>query len=188
MRRVLAAALVLWSAGSVGADTLEQRLAACLACHGENGRSETPNVPSLGAQPAFYVLIQLYMFRERLRIVDVMNEAAKGLSNDDLRTVAETIAQLPPPRPPARAGDPDRTARARAVIEQNRCNFCHKGDFTGEQNVPRLAGQREDYLVQAMRAYKDNTRRGYDAAMADVMYPIGDDQIHDLAHFLAHLP
>jgi cytochrome c553 len=188
MRCLLAAALVLWPACSVDADTLEQRLAACLACHGENGRSQTPNVPSLGAQPAFYVLIQLYMFREGLRRVDVMNEAAKGLSNDDLLTVAETIAQLPPPGPAAGAADRARVARAQAVIQQNRCNFCHKGDFTGEQNVPRLAGQREDYLVQAMRAYKDNTRRGYDAAMADVMYPIGDDQIRDLAHFLAHLP
>jgi hypothetical protein len=38
-----------------------------------------------------------------------------------------------------------------------------------------------------MRKYKNNTRRGYDAAMADVLYPISDEQIGDLAYFLAGL-
>ena len=55
----------------------------------------------------------------------------------------------------------------------------------GQQNVPRLAGQREDYLAKALREYKDNSRRGYDASMADVLYHISDEQIADLAYFLA---
>jgi cytochrome c553 len=70
---------------------------------------------------------------------------------------------------------------------QHRCNFCHNEEFSGEKNVPRLAGQREDYLVKALREYKSNTRRGYDASMADVMYPVTDADILDLAHFLARV-
>jgi cytochrome c553 len=54
--------------------------------------------------------------------------------------------------------------------------------------VPRLAGQREDYLVKALRAYKNNTRRSYDAAMGDVLYGISDEQLLDLAYFLARFP
>ena len=77
--------------------------------------------------------------------------------------------------------------RIRALIDQHRCNFCHQGNYSGEQNVPRLAGQREDYLVKALREYKSNTRRGYDAAMADVFYQISDEQILDLAYYLARL-
>ena len=65
--------------------------------------------------------------------------------------------------------------------------FCHNRDYSGEQNVPRLAGQREDYLVKALREYKNNTRRGYDASMADVLYLIRDEQILDLAYFLSRL-
>ena len=83
--------------------------------------------------------------------------------------------------------DPARVERARTLIEQHRCNFCHNRDYSGEQNVPRLAGQREDYLVKALREYKDNTRRGYDASMADVLYLISDEQILDLAYFLSRL-
>jgi len=184
----LAVVLIVFMAALPGAAaTLKERLVPCLACHGEQGQSATPEVPSLGAQPAFYVTIQLYMFRERMRVVEPMNEMTKGLSDDDLRGMAELISQLPPPRPAPGPPDPDRIERARALIQQHRCNFCHNQDFSGAENVPRLAGQREDYLVKALREYKSNARRGYDAAMGDVMYPVTDDDILDLAYFLAHV-
>ena len=146
-----------------------------------------PEVPSLGGQPAFYLTIQLFMFRERLRPVEPMSEMTRGLSDADLRGMADSIARLPPPRPAAEPGDRARLERARAIIEQQRCNFCHNRDYSGEHNVPRLAGQREDYLVKAMREYKSNARRGYDASMADVLYGVSDGQILDLAYFLARL-
>jgi cytochrome c553 len=186
MRSLLGAVLVfMMTTLPVTAASLEERLAPCLACHGEKGQSEQPEVPSLGAQPAFYVMVQLYMFRERLRTVEVMNAMTKGLTDDDLRSMADVIAKLPPPHPVEEPGDPVRLERARALIQQNRCNFCHNPDFSGAQQVPRLAGQREDYLVKALREYKNNTRRGYDPAMAEVLYAISDEQLLDLAYFLA---
>ena len=175
------------SAWPASADTLEARVTACLACHGENGQSALPEVPSLGAQPAFYLLIQLFMFREKMRVVDVMNRMTQGLSDNDLRGLADTIAKLPSPPPAGGPVDPARMERARALIEQHRCNFCHKRDYSGEESVPRLAGQREDYLVKALREYKDNSRRAYDASMADVLYLLTDGQILDLAYFLARV-
>lgn len=132
-------------------------------------------------------MIQLFMFREKLRIVEPMNKMMQGLKDDDLRSMAAYLAQLPPPEPAGGPADPARMERARALIEQHRCNFCHNRDYSGEQNVPRLAGQREDYVVKTLREYKNNTRRGYDASMADVLYPISDEQIVDLAYFLARL-
>jgi cytochrome c553 len=188
MRSLAVAVLISLAALPVAAATFEERLAPCLACHGEQGQSVIPEVPSLGAQPAFYVTVQLYMFRERMRVVEPMNEMTKGLSDDDVRRMAELIAQLPPPLPAADPPDSVRLDRARVLIQQHRCNFCHNQDFSGAQNVPRLAGQREDYLVKALREYKSNARRGYDASMADVMYPVTDADILDRAHFLARLP
>jgi cytochrome c553 len=187
MRSLAVAVLVSLAALPASAATLEERLVPCLACHGEKGQSIVPEVPSLGAQPAFYVTIQLYMFRERMRVVEPMNAMTKGLSDDDLRSMANVISKLPPPFPAAEPLDPARLERARALIQQHRCNFCHNQDFSGEQNVPRLAGQREDYLVKTLREYKSNARRAYDASMADVLYPISDEQILDLAYFLARL-
>ena len=180
-------ALVLLSAVPANADTLEARLAPCLACHGANGQSTIPEVPSLGGQPVFFLTLQLFMFREKLRVVEPMNQMMQGLRDDDLRNMAAYLAKLAPPEPAAGPVDSVRMERAQAVIDQHRCNFCHNPDYSGEQNVPRLAGQREDFLVKAMREYKDNSRRGYDASMADVLYPISDEQILDLAYFLARL-
>jgi cytochrome c553 len=172
---------------SANGATLDERLTTCLACHGANGQSMIPEVPSLGGQPVFYLTVQLLMFRDKLRVVETMNQAMQGFTNDDLRNMAAYLAKVPPPKPPPGPVDTTRMERARAVIEQHRCNFCHQGNYSGEQNVPRLAGQREDYLVKTLREYKSNTRRGYDASMADVLFQISDEQILDLAYFLARL-
>ena len=188
-------ALVLFSTLAPGclaavpatAQTVQARLPICLACHGQNGQSENPGVPSLGAQQAFYVTVQLLLFRERMRVVDPMNEMAKGLSDDDLRGFADAIAKLPAPKPVDGSVDAARMERARALVEQNHCNVCHTPSFAGQENVPRIADQREDYLVKALRGYKDNSRRGYDAAMADVIAPITDEQMVDLAYYLARV-
>jgi cytochrome c553 len=183
-----AAAAFVCAALPVSAQSLEERLPACFACHGENGRSENPEVPSLGGQPEFYLTIQLYMFREKLRHVEIMNDVMKGLSDDDLKKLAATLAKLPPPQPQDGAPDPAKAEQVQGVVTQNRCNFCHGRNFAGDQNVPRLAGQREDYLVKTLREYKNNSRRGYDASMADVLYGVNDEQIAALAHFLARQP
>jgi cytochrome c553 len=171
---------------AVLAETVQERMAVCLACHGATGQSETPEVPSLGGQTAPYALIQIFMFREKLRQTEPMNEATKGFSDDDLRAFSDAIAKLPAPRPPAEPGDAERLVRARALAEQNRCNVCHRVDYSGQENVPRLAAQREDYLLKTLRDYKTNRRRGYDATMAEVLQPIDDAQVVELAYLLAH--
>ena len=187
MRKITLALAFSLFASSANAETIEQRAAPCFACHGERGQSETENIPSLGGQQAPYALIQLFMFREKLRLFEPMNEMAKPLSDDDLRAFSDFIATLPKPQPPADAGDPARMQRAQALAQQNRCNACHNPDFSGKDNVPRLADQREDYLARTMREYKDNSRHGYDGTMAEVLQPVTVEQIADLAYYIAHL-
>ena len=172
---------------SVSAETIEERAATCFGCHGEHGQSQTENTPSLGAQQAPYALIQLFMFREKLRSFEPMNEVAKSMSDDDLRNFSDFIAKLPKPRPPENAADPARISRARELLVRYHCNACHRPDFSGGDNIPRIANQREDYLAKTLREYKDNSRHGYDATMADVMAPVTPEQITDLAYFLARV-
>lgn len=126
------------------------------------------------------------MFRDKLRDVAPMTEMLRGVGDAELQSMAASIAKLPPPAASAETIDRTRIEKSRALIEQHRCNFCHKADYSGGENVPRLAGQREDYLLKALRDYKSNARRGYDASMADVLYPISDEQLLDLAYFLSH--
>jgi cytochrome c553 len=169
------------------AETLAERLPACLACHGEQGTSNNPEVPSLGGQPVPYMEIQLYLFREKMRPIEVMIDAMKGVANEDLVGLAKLIARLPAPKP-APPGEPNRMRRGQSLIHQHRCNFCHTTNLSGQNNVPRIADQREDYLVKALREYKSNARPGYDASMADVVAPLTDQDILDLAYFAARQP
>jgi cytochrome c553 len=187
MRKTVAALAVAFLTLSAKAESIQERAAPCLACHGEKGQSETENIPSLGAQQAPYALIQLFMFREKLRMFEPMNEMAKALTDDDLRAFSDFIAALPKPPPVADAGDPARLQRARALVRQHHCDSCHNADFSGRDNVPRLADQREDYLAKTMREYKDNSRHGYDGTMAEVLQPVTSEQIADLAYFFARL-
>lgn len=181
---MLAIALALVGIESAAAQTFEERLSLCLGCHGEKGQSETPDVPSLGGQPSMYLLIELYMFREKLRVSEPMNDMMANLGDADLQKFADTIAKLPPPKPAAGA-DPARMQRAAVLVRQHRCAFCHN-NLAGADNVPRIAAQREDYLLKVLRAYKDGTRREYQPAMAEVIAPLKDEDLVDLAHFLAH--
>jgi cytochrome c553 len=187
MRTTVSAIALMAIALSAQADTIQQRTTPCFACHGENGQSQTEITPSLGAQQRPYVLIQLYMFREKLRDFTLMNDAAKGLSDDDLRNISDLIGDLPKPQPLNDVGDPVRLRRANALVQQHHCNSCHNTDFSGHDNVPRIARQREDYLAKTMREYKTSSRHDYDGTMAEVLAPITDEQIGDLAYYLARV-
>lgn len=184
-RMAVAAAFAYATLEPLFAETFAERVAPCLACHGESGQSENPDVPSLGAQLAPYALIQLFMFREKQRVYEIMNEMTKDFTDDDLRNFSDYIAKLPAPKAVEDVADAARMAKGQALAHQHRCNFCHNTDFSGRETVPRIAAQREDFLVKSLREYKDNTRKGYEATMADVVQPLADSDIADLAYYIA---
>ena len=179
-------AALLTGAAGTQAQPLAERIAPCLACHGEKGTSEIPEVPSLGGQPAPFLLIQLYQFRERQRLAEPMNELTKDFTDDDLRTFSDELAKLPPPTPPAEGAEAARLDKGRAAAQRHRCGFCHNPDMSGHDQIGRIGAQREDYLLKALREYKTAERRGYDPAMVEVAQSIPDDDLADIAHYLAH--
>ena len=109
----------------------------------------------------FYVIAQLFLFREGRRDNVVMIEQAKGLTDNDLRSLAALIQKLPPPPPPLEGMDASRYQRGRAIVQKRHCTNCHGTDFSGENNVPRVANQREDYTLKALQDYRSGARVGY---------------------------
>src|SRR5215471_8120568 len=181
--------MALWLAGAAsasGTDVSEQ-LMACFGCHGPNGRSEIDNVPSIAAQVPAYSLIQLVMFRDKLRVSDTMNDAAKDLGDSNIQSLADALAALPPPKPLPDPPDQARFERARALAQQNHCDVCHRSDFSGQQTAPRLAGQREDYLLKTLREYKSGVRRAYEPIMLEQVQPLDDAQLVDISYYVAHI-
>jgi len=170
------------------ATSYAQRFAAlCAACHGANGRIETPLTPVLAGQPSLYVITQLFLFREGRRSNEAMTAVAKTLTDDDLRGFSELIETLPPVSPPAPATPPDpiRMARGQALAEQHKCVFCHGAGLGGGQQVPCIGGQHEDYLQTSLRGFHSGSRPGYTQAMTAAVSQIPPEDLDTLAYYVA---
>jgi cytochrome c553 len=121
---------------------------------------------------------------------EAMEPIVAEMSDEDVRDLAAYFAALPPPsRPEGSDTDPALAEHGKAVATQRRCANCHKDDFAGQQATARLAFQREDYLLKALRDFKSGARSGGGvAAMPETVYPLNDDELRALAHYLARLP
>ena len=169
--------------------SVQQRFAACLACHGEGGRSVMPLTPSLAGQHSFYAITQLFLFREGRRSNEAMTAMAKGMSDADMRAFSEVIAKLPPPPGPNIANlDAQRMASGATLAKQHRCASCHGADFSGDKQVARIANQREDYLLLALREFQSGKRLGYTPAMNEALADIAPEALQDVAYYLANIP
>ena len=165
-----------------------QRFATlCAACHGANGRIETPLTPVLAGQPSLYVITQLFLFRESRRSNEAMTVVARTLTDDDLRGFSEFIGTLPPvpPPPPATPPDPTRMAGGRALAEQHKCVSCHGADLGGGEQVPRIGGQHEEYLQASLRGFHSGSRPGYTQAMTAAVSQISPEDLDTLAYYAA---
>jgi cytochrome c553 len=190
---LLAAALLAAATQAVsqGKQGIERRAEICYACHGAKGVSTTPLTPSIAGQPSFFVVAQLFLFRDNRRgkAPTPMVEAAKGLSDADLQAWGDFLAKLPPPTTPKAAPDAARSGRGRALAGQNNCAGCHNPDYSGREQMPRLANQREDYLLKALRDYKSGERIGYGmVVMPEAVAGLKDADLADLAYYLANFP
>jgi cytochrome c553 len=177
--------------GQPAASSYAQRFAAvCAACHGADGRTGEPLTPVLAGQPSLYAITQLFLFREGRRSNAAMTAVAKTLTDDDLRGFSEFIGTLPPvpAPPPAMPADPVRMAKGRSLAEQHRCLSCHGADLGGGQQVPRIAGQHEDYLRESLRGFRSGTRPGYTQAMTAAVSQIALEDLDTLAWFVARFP
>ena len=160
---------------------------ACAGCHGDNGISQMENIPSLAGQPDQFIQWQLVYFRAGSRKNEQMQPIVEQLNNEDIRNLGAYFASLPPPPAPA-DDNPDLSAKGKEAAVGRRCASCHTDNFAGTKAVARLTGQREEYLLKALRDYKSGQRvGGGQAAMADVAYPLSEEEIEALAHYLAHL-
>ena len=179
------------SPSSPAASSYAQRFAGlCAGCHGANGRSDMPLTPVLAGQPSLYAITQLFLFREGRRSNEAMTAVAKTLTDDDMRGFSDFIGTLPPvPAPPPTApADAARMEKARVLATQHKCVFCHGADFSGGQQVPRIAGQREDYLQMSLRGFRSGTRPGYTQAMTAALSHIPLEELDTLAYYVARFP
>lgn len=166
-----------------GADLAAQ---SCAACHGPDGRSRMEGIPSLAGQPAGFITVQTILFREGIRHVPAMNTAAANMPDRDIEDLAAFFASLPPgPPEDRRARDPALFAAGQALIGPRNCAVCHLPSLAGREQIPRLVGQREEFLARTMAEYRDGLRVGVDSQMNGAVAGLSDAEIAALAHYLS---
>jgi cytochrome c553 len=160
----------------------------CAACHGADGRSDMAGTPVLAGQYSLYTITQLFLFREGRRTNEAMVALAKQMTDADLRGFSDFIGTLPPALAPAPAAPPDasRMSKGQALAQQHKCVFCHGVALDGGQGVPRIGGQKEDYVRGTLRGFKSGERPGYTRAMTEALSQVPVEDLDVLAYYVAN--
>jgi cytochrome c553 len=178
--------LALTSAAHAGLEEGRAKAQVCAACHGADGNATIDGTPSLAGQPKQFIVMALYMFREGRRKNDAMTPFVEKLSNADLNDLAQYFSSQKMAAP-TRAPAADLVAKARAVSEQNNCVSCHTAALTGQQHIPRLAGQNKTYTLEQLKSFKAGTRGDFDGTMTSAAQALAPADLEMLAEYLSTL-
>ncbi|WP_176442620.1 c-type cytochrome [Noviherbaspirillum humi] len=183
----LLAALAMAGPALAGPQEGAAKAQACAACHGPEGNSTNPAIPSLSAQPKQFIVSALYQFREGKRKNEQMTPMAAGLSNADMNDLAAYFAMQKAPAPQHKT-KPENIDPGKRLTAQHNCIACHAGNLMGQQHIPRIAGQHEAYLREQLRGFKASTRAEMDGVMTSAAQALSEKDIEVLADYLAGLP
>lgn len=186
---VLAGALSLCLLSPVGAQDMEAGRAkaqACAACHGADGNSAVGQFPNLAGQTWRYIYIQLKDYKEGRRSDPVMTAMATPLSRQDMIDIANFYAAQKA-KPSTFKTDEHKVRLGKVKTDADLCTMCHLGGFSGQNEIPRVAGQQYDYIVKQMRDFKARTRTNDAGNMTSVAQGLSDEDIENIAHYITSL-
>jgi cytochrome c553 len=115
-----------------------------------------------------------------------MTPIAKTLTRDDMFNVAAYFAAQEL-RPTDFKTDPERVAKGATKAAETLCTMCHGTGFRGQNEIPRVAGQQHDYIVKQLKDFKERRRTNDAGNMTSVSKTLSDEDIENLAQYLATL-
>jgi len=163
-----------------------EKAATCMACHGPNGNSSMPNTPSLAGQNARYIYLQLRDFQEGRRHNDMMTPMTAGLTRDDMREIADFFSKQKLTNKNFKS-DPDKAKKGFAKADETLCAMCHLGEFKGQNEIPKVAGQNYDYVIKTLKDFKAKNRTNDAGNMTSVASTLSEEDIENLGHYIAGL-
>ncbi len=181
-------------------DTMQARVMACAACHGQQGQgTDNDYFPRLAGKPAGYLYNQLLAFKQGRRVYPPMNYLPAYLPDPYLQRIADYFAQERPPFPslPAPSVSADVLARGQMLVTNGdpgraipACASCHGAALTGmEPAIPGLLGLHSQYISSQLGAWRYGTRT---AAAPDCMQQVAarltEDDVTAVAAWLSSQP
>ena len=182
------------------ADTMEERMRTCTACHGSETQATRDGFsPRIAGKPAGYLFNQLVSFRDGRRTYPPMVYLVQYMTDDYLREIARYFAALELPYPPAEAIAlaPAQAARAKEIVEHGdrahdvpACVACHGEALSGlEPAVPGLLGLPRQYIGAQLGAWRNGrVRSAAPDCMAEVAKRLAPEDMPLVAAWLAAQP
>ena len=181
-------------------DSLAQRLKACSACHGPQGRATNQGYfPRIAGKPAGYLYNQLVNFREGRRRHEAMTYLIDHMSDAYLREIADHFAGLNLPYPAPQTQTAARTAleRGEQLVRHGdpargipACSTCHGTNMTGiAPAMPGLLGLPRDYLLGQFGGWRNGERRAVAPdCMKEIAQRLSADDVGAMADWLSSQP
>jgi cytochrome c553 len=164
----------------------KEKAVVCGACHGVDGNSTIAQIPNLAGQNARYIYLQLRDFNKKRRQDPMMSPMAANLSAKDMLDLAAYYSMQKPNRQNAK-GDAAKIDEGRKIADAALCPMCHLGGFSGQNEIPRVAGQHYDYIKKQLLAFKARERTNDAGSMTAYMNDVTNEQIEALAAYIASL-
>jgi cytochrome c553 len=163
-----------------------QLSASCAHCHGTDGNSSAQAYPNLASQTAEYIYLQIKAFKENRRANPQMSPMVGILNDEDMRNLgdfynAQTLVRR------AVNVDPPIVAQGKKLAEELKCASCHQPGYKGLKEFPRLARQKQAYLVKQLKEFRDGVRTNDNGVMAPTAKNLSDEQIEALAQYFSSL-
>jgi len=185
------------------ADTGKQKSEPCAACHGVGGVSVNPAWPKLAGQGEKYLVDQLKLFKEKVRVNTLMNPQAENLSDQDIKDLAAYYSSQPVNVGSADADKEFQGEKLHVIGERiyrggnsdtsvPACMSCHAPDGVGNEaaKFPQLAGQHAVYTAAQLRAYRSGARYQPDDnlnMMKEIATYLSDTEIDAVAEYISGL-
>lgn len=185
----LALATALGLAQAAGAQDIEAGRAKaqpCAACHGADGNAVSGTFPNLAGQTWRYLYLQLKDFKEGRRHNPMMDSMVAPLSRQDMIDIANYYAAQVA-KPSTFQADAAKVRLGKAKADETLCSMCHLGGFAGQNEIPRVAGQQYEYIVQQLKDFRARKRTNDAGNMTSVSQTLNDDDIDNLAQYITSL-
>ena len=163
------------------------RVRLCQYCHGKDGNSVKNDIPNLAQQNPVYLLKQFEYFRNGKRNNKVMNELANNLTADERVNIALYYASKKVKQNAESKLIKVGLKHRGETIYKKTCINCHGEKAYGDKDLPRIAGQKYEFIVKTLRAYKDKKGVRPNSPMVPVSSLLSADDILSIASYVTNM-
>ncbi|MEO5377031.1 MAG: c-type cytochrome [Magnetococcus sp. DMHC-6] len=186
-------------AAAIAAPPAEEAMLAntCAGCHGTNGVSAGPGMPSIAGMPSAYLQTIMADFKSGKRPSTIMGRIARGYTEEETKRLSDYLSRTTwqnavshPNSKLVTKVDTAKAIRGQQLVNEYKCEKCHEDDgVTQDSEVPRMAGQWLDYLLIKMQDYKNPLVHTLQPIkMQNKIDDLTMEDLESIAHFYASAP